>query len=138
MNKKCPLCIEGFLERKIVIETHTYKGHSKQVEQQGEWCNVCKEGVLSESDLKATQKQISDFQSRIDGLLTSDEIKKIRKKLRLTQKQAARICGGGVNAFSRYERGEVAPMRAVSVLLHLLDKYPNLLNEIDINLYQAQ
>lgn len=43
--------------------------------------------------------------ARIDGLLTPGEIKQIRMKLKLTQKQAATIFGGGVNAFNRYEKG---------------------------------
>jgi len=85
---------------------------------------------LESANLKATEKQISDFQSQVDGLLTSNEIKLIRKKLKLTQKQAADICGGGPNAFSRYERGEAKPIRSTSNLLRLLSNYPNLLKEL--------
>jgi HTH-type transcriptional regulator/antitoxin MqsA len=51
-------------------------------------------------------------------------------KLGLTQKQAAEIFGGGVNAFSRYERGEVEPGPSTVKLLHLLDKHPELLPEV--------
>jgi HTH-type transcriptional regulator/antitoxin MqsA len=43
----------------------------------------------------------------------SEEIRRIRRKLGLTQRQAARLTGGGHNAFSRYERGEATPMPAV-------------------------
>ena len=53
-----------------------------------------------------------------------------RKKLKLTQRQAARLTGGGHNAFSRYERGQVQPMPAVINLFKLLDKHPALLDEI--------
>ena len=38
----------------------------------------------------------------------SKEIRRIRRKLGLSQIAAARLTGGGHNAFSRYERGEVA------------------------------
>jgi len=58
------------------------------------------------------------------------EIRRIRRKLGLTQVAAARLTGGGHNAFSRYERGEVAPLPAVIKLLHLLDKHPELLEDI--------
>jgi len=37
------------------------------------------------------------------------EVRVIREKLGLTQAQAGKIFGGGVNAFSRYERGESKP-----------------------------
>lgn len=60
----------------------------------------------------------------------SREIKRIRRKLGLTQRAAAKLTGGGHNAFSRYERGEVTPMPAVVNLFRLLDKRPELLKEL--------
>jgi HTH-type transcriptional regulator/antitoxin MqsA len=60
----------------------------------------------------------------------SKEIRRIRRKLGLSQVAAARLTGGGHNAFSRYERGEVAPLPAVIKLLRLLDKHPELLKDI--------
>ena len=54
----------------------------------------------------------------------------MRKKLGLTQRQAAQITGGGHNAFSRYERGEAQPMPAVVNLFKILDKHPELLAEV--------
>ena len=55
---------------------------------------------------------------------------RVRKKLGLTQRQAAQITGGGHNAFSRYERGEAQPMPAVVNLFKILDKHPELLAEV--------
>jgi HTH-type transcriptional regulator/antitoxin MqsA len=60
----------------------------------------------------------------------SKEIKRIRLKLGLSQVAAARLTGGGHNAFSRYERGEAAPLPAVVNLFRLLDKHPELLKDI--------
>ncbi|TGO03283.1 hypothetical protein PN36_09270 [Candidatus Thiomargarita nelsonii] len=128
--KKCPFCKEGFLEKKTIKETYTYKGHTIEVDQPGEFCNSCEEGILNAADMKATEKQIRDFQSQIDGLLTSSEIQKIRRKLKLTQKQAAELVGGNTNIFSRYERGEATPMRPISHLLRLLNNHPEQLQEL--------
>lgn len=58
------------------------------------------------------------------------EIRRIRKKLHLSQAQAARLTGGGHNAFSRYESGEATPMVAVINLLKLLDLRPDLLDTL--------
>ena len=41
------------------------------------------------------------------------ELARIRKKLTLTQLEAAHLAGGGKNAFSRYERGHTKPLAAV-------------------------
>ncbi len=60
----------------------------------------------------------------------SKEIRRIRRKLGLSQVAAARLTGGGHNAFSRYERGETAPLPAVINLFRLLDKHPELLKDI--------
>jgi len=58
------------------------------------------------------------------------ELRRIRRKLKLTQRQAAELTGGGHNAFSRYERGEAQPMPAVINLFRLLDRHPELLKEV--------
>ena len=46
------------------------------------------------------------------------------------QRQAAAIFGGGPNAFSRYENGKTKPPLALVKLLIVLDRHPNLLNEV--------
>jgi HTH-type transcriptional regulator/antitoxin MqsA len=60
----------------------------------------------------------------------SKEIRRIRRKLGLSQVAAARLTGGGHNAFSRYERGEATPLPAVINLFRLLDKHPELLKDL--------
>ena len=47
----------------------------------------------------------------------------IRKRLGLTQ--AARLMGGGDNAFSKYERGEITQSAAMNSVLLLLDAFPD-------------
>lgn len=54
----------------------------------------------------------------------------VRKKLSLDQREAAEIFGGGVNAFSRYESGRTRPPLALVKLLKVLDRHPELLDEI--------
>jgi HTH-type transcriptional regulator/antitoxin MqsA len=58
------------------------------------------------------------------------EIRRIRRKLGLSQAMAAKLTGGGHNAFSRYERGEALPLPAVVNLFRLLDQHPDLLKEL--------
>jgi HTH-type transcriptional regulator/antitoxin MqsA len=51
----------------------------------------------------------------------------VRKKLKLDQREAAELFGGGVNAFSRYETGKTKPPLALIKLLRILDSHPELL-----------
>ena len=58
------------------------------------------------------------------------ELRRIRKRLGINQQAAARLTGGGHNAFSRYENGKASPLPAVINLFKLLDKHPELLKEL--------
>jgi HTH-type transcriptional regulator/antitoxin MqsA len=57
-------------------------------------------------------------------------IARVRKKLALDQREAAVIFGGGPNAFSRYENGKTRPPVALVTLLQVLDRHPQLLDEV--------
>ena len=57
-------------------------------------------------------------------------LRAIRKKLGLKQAEAGRLFGGGASAFSDYERGKTQPHKSTVLLLKLLDKHPELLEEI--------
>ena len=57
-------------------------------------------------------------------------ITNVRKLLALDQREAAEIFGGGINAFSRYENGKTKPPLALVKLLKVLERHPDLLNEV--------
>ncbi|EMK6695522.1 type II toxin-antitoxin system MqsA family antitoxin, partial [Vibrio cholerae] len=59
-----------------------------------------------------------------DGLFSSKEIADARIKLGLTQEQASIVFGGGRNAFSKYERGEVSQSAAMDKLIKQALKHP--------------
>lgn len=126
----CPFCGKKSYHHQIKSMTLRYKSHPITIKQPGYWCDECGEGVIGGEDRKATQKELQAFRSHIDGLLSPDDIKHIREKLKLTQQKASDIFGGGVNAFSRYERGETPISRPLSQLLHLLDIHPDLLADL--------
>lgn len=128
----CPLCGEKQYYRDTRSITLEYKDQKLTIEQPGFWCDACGEGVVEGDDQKATREVLQEFRAKIDGLLTPSQIYRIRKKvLRLTQAEAAELFGGGPNAFSRYENGEIAPSKALSSLLKILEKHPEQLAEID-------
>jgi HTH-type transcriptional regulator/antitoxin MqsA len=128
--KTCPVCAQGKLERGTHLQTFRYKGKTLRYEQPGAWCNACGEGILENVDMAATEKLLSDFRANLDGYLPSGEIRRIRKKLGLTRKQAEAMLGADQHAFSRYEAGGTRPPRALDTLLRLLDHHPELLQEL--------
>jgi HTH-type transcriptional regulator/antitoxin MqsA len=60
----------------------------------------------------------------------AQELRATRKKLKLTQAEAGRLFGGGAAAFSEYECGKTRPHKSTVLLLRLLDRHPDLLDEL--------
>ncbi len=118
--KKCPVC-DGVLNREDKTVAYSYKNHTIELIQSGDYCKACKEGFLSPKDLKVSQKAIADFKREVDHLLTTDEVRAIRKKLKLTQEKASSLFGGGVRAFHKYETGENSQSKPLDILLKLID-----------------
>lgn len=55
------------------------------------------------------------------------DIRRIRKKLGLTQAEAGELLGGGPRAFTKYENGTIRPTAATANILRLLDANPSTL-----------
>ncbi|KXJ47889.1 MAG: hypothetical protein AXW13_08700 [Alcanivorax sp. Nap_24] len=61
------------------------------------------------------------------GMLTSEEIRLVRRMLGITQREASMLFGGGANSFSKYERGVTLQSSSMDMLLKLLALRPDLL-----------
>ncbi len=119
--KNCPIC-NGKLEHTKKDIIYEYKQKKVTIFQPAEYCLECGESFLSSDDIKTTKREIVDFKRSVDHLLKTQEIKKIRKKLNLTQQEASKIFGGGIRSFYKYETGENNPHRSLDILLRLIDK----------------
>ena len=128
-NKKCPICSKGNLVRETRKETYSFKGFSKLIDQPGLWCGSCGEGILDGDDLMYNYKELDNFHEEVKMEIAKN-LKEIRLKLKFPQKEAAEICGGGVNAFYKYEKGEIEPPQATVKLLTILSNHPDLIDEV--------
>jgi len=130
-TRQCPDCGSREMQfRTDQVETIRHGSDSVTVSGLSGWfCSTCGE-VLLDEDSSRRYGEAGDALIERSREAVKREIRRIRMKLGLTQKQAAEIFGGGVNAFSRYERGDVEPGPSTVKLLHLLDKHPELLREV--------
>ena len=124
-----PVCPEtgAPMRRDVRPMTLTYKGQSITFDQPGWYCDQSGEGFLVGKDLQISDRMLNRLKARHEGLLEPEEIRRIRKKLRLTQEAAGLMIGGGPRAFQMYESGDRLPSRAISSALVLLDNDPNAL-----------
>ncbi|MEK1909299.1 MAG: type II toxin-antitoxin system MqsA family antitoxin [Pseudomonas chlororaphis] len=132
-NRQCVSCgapagMQPFENRSELID---YKHMMRQVHGLAGWeCQACAEiefdAASAERYANAGDQLLEDCRQ-----FMASEMKRIRRKLHLSQKDAVKLLsGGGHNAFSRYERGEVAPPQPLFMLMRLLDRHPELMAEV--------
>jgi HTH-type transcriptional regulator/antitoxin MqsA len=86
--------------------------------------------------MKLSDRILNRLKVRSEGLLEQEEIRRIRKKLHLSQEAAGFLIGGGPRAFQKYESGDLLPSRAVCNLLTVLDRVPDALKIIQEKIEQ--
>lgn len=127
MSRLCLNCEKAdMIKGKRDVTAH-FSGFSEVVPAVYGWhCPKCGEVEFLDDDGS------DRFEAAMDQLAARQRLwlRATRKKLKLTQAEAAVLTGGGVNAFSRYERGETKPIAAVVNLFRVLEKHPELLDEV--------
>jgi HTH-type transcriptional regulator/antitoxin MqsA len=130
MKRECLSCGQEDMVYAVRDVPYSYRAHETVISKVKGWhCSHCGEVEFDPGE----GARFAEIMKRIANdinVLEAAEILRIRKKLKLTQQEAARITGGGPNAFSRYESGKAKPMPAVINLFKLLDNHPSLLDEI--------
>nr|WP_315240438.1 type II toxin-antitoxin system MqsA family antitoxin [uncultured Albidiferax sp.] len=129
---KCPVC--GAAE--LILDTrdmpYTYKGETTSIPSvTADYCPACDESIADMAESERVMREMQAFNKQVNAAIVDPGfIVNVRKKLHLDQRQAAELFGGGVNAFSRYENGKTRPPLALVKLFKLLDRHPDLLDEL--------
>lgn len=125
-----PICPEtgAPMHRGVRPMTLTYKEKSITFDMPGWYCDQSEESIHTGEDMKVSDRMLNLLKARSEGLLEPEEIRRIRKKLHLSQEAAGILIGGGPRAFQKYESGSLLPSRAVSSALVLLDHDPEALS----------
>lgn len=104
--------------------TLSFKGETITFDMPGWYSDTSDEGIHTGQDMKVSDRMLNRLKARAEGLLEPDDMRRIRRKLGLTQAEAGQLIGGGPRAFQKYENGDLLPSRAVSSALVLLDHDP--------------
>ena len=129
---KCPVCGAAELIHDTRDLPYTYKGESTTIPSvTADFCSACDESITDMMETERVMREMQAFNKQVNAAIVDPAfIIKVRKKLDLGQREAAEIFGGGINAFSRYENGKTKPPLALVKLFKLLDRHPDLLNEV--------
>jgi HTH-type transcriptional regulator/antitoxin MqsA len=118
------------LKRSIRRRKLEYKGVERAFDLPGWWPADDGDGILEPGDLKIVDEAFSELRAEAAERLKADEVRRIRTRLKLSQRRAGEILGGGPRAFQKYESGEVVVSRPMANLLLLLDRDPSRLKEL--------
>lgn len=130
--ERCPLCEEG---RMIPSADLSYKFRYGPHEYvvgglQQATCDKCGTSGYLPGQLAHNKARINEYQKSLVKIISPSEIFELRSKHGLSQAQAAQIFGGGANAFSKWERGEVIPTESAAKLLKLALESEDIMNKL--------
>ena len=124
-ERSCHECGQ-VMRRDIQNITLTYQGLSSTFPMPGWYCTGqdCEEAVVNSQDMKVSDRELHILKAKAANLLAAAEVRRVRKRLGLTQREAGLILGGGPNAFQKYETADLLPSKAISNLLRVLEAHP--------------
>jgi HTH-type transcriptional regulator/antitoxin MqsA len=108
----------------------SYKGENVTVELPGYYPAATGDGVHIGDDMAVVDEALRGLKEQIEGLPSPATIRRVRKKLNLSQREAGLLLKVGENAFDKYERGLIEPSGPTSQLLRILDRHPEMVDEL--------
>jgi HTH-type transcriptional regulator/antitoxin MqsA len=88
------------------------------------------DGVHVGDDMDAVDDALRALKEKIDGIPSPMTIRRLRQRLKLSQREAGALLKVGENAFDKYERGLVEPSGPTTQLLRILDRHPELVEDL--------
>jgi HTH-type transcriptional regulator/antitoxin MqsA len=132
-SRVCPVCERGTLSTEKYTEQIQHNGKSFPVEDLERCrCDTCGADPVLTDQIRRNQVRICDAKRQADGYFTGHEIRCLRERLGLSQPDAALLFGGGPNAFSKYERGEVVQSLPMDRLLRCAAAFPMLVDYLRV------
>ncbi|MBV9571311.1 MAG: type II toxin-antitoxin system MqsA family antitoxin [Alphaproteobacteria bacterium] len=119
------------LRRDVRPYTVRYGGRTLTVDLPGWYPEDNGESLHMGRDMQASDEALKELRSIVGDSMRPAEVRAIRLRLKLSQRKAGDILGGGPRAFQKYESGEVAVSRPMAQLLRLLDRDPARLKELN-------
>ncbi len=110
--------------------TITYKGRSSTFDMPGWYCHESGESIHTAEDIQVSDAELKELKIKVENLLRPQEVRRIREKFGLTQREAGALIGGGPNAFQKYEQGTVTVSKGISNFLRVLERHPEEIEEL--------
>lgn len=107
------------LRRDVRPQTVKFGSMTRIVEVPGWYPEDDSDAIHSGTDLAESDRAFQELRAEYAA-----HVRKVRKRLKLTQEEAGRLIGGGRRAFQKYENGVMPPSDAAVGLIEILHRHP--------------
>lgn len=128
--KTCRVCKEGTLQESTIVRTYYPNKQPVKVELIESRCEKCKAVSISSAQHSENLRRLAARKDEYGDQLMGEEYVAFRKRYGLTQRQASKIFGKGIIAFSRYENEETYPDASTRLLIELAIAQPEILKTL--------
>ncbi len=118
------------LTRGVRPFTVSYKEESITVDLPGYYPTGTGEAVHVGNDMKVVDDALRSLKEKLEGVPSPATIRRVRTKLKLSQREAGALLKVGENAFYKYEHGLAEPSGPTSQLIKVLDRHPEIADEL--------
>lgn len=127
IRKEKRMCFDCMKEHEIQVvkveEKNIFKNEEVFFDAEYDYCENTEDLLESEEQIKKNDLAMKDAYREQQGLLTSDQIKRIRDKYHMSQKRFSETLGWGTATIIRYENHQVQD-RAHDDILRKIDADP--------------
>ncbi|MCC6913986.1 MAG: type II toxin-antitoxin system MqsA family antitoxin [Rhodospirillaceae bacterium] len=107
------------LRRGVRSQAVTFGSMMRVIEVPGWYPDDDSDSVHSGADLVESDRVFQELKAAYAA-----HVRKVRKRLKLTQEEAGKLIGGGRRAFQKYESGVMPPSDAAVGLIEILHRHP--------------
>ena len=107
------------LRRDVRRQTVRFASLEREVEMPGWYPEGDGDSIHTGVDMAEADRVYQELRKEYGA-----RVRKLRKRLKLSQEEAGRIIGGGKRAFQKYESGATPPSDAAVGLIEVLAKHP--------------
>jgi HTH-type transcriptional regulator / antitoxin MqsA len=107
------------LRRGVRAQAVSFGSMIRMVETPGWYPDDDSDSIHSGADLAESDQVFRELRASYAA-----HVRKVRRRLKLTQEEAGRLIGGGRRAFQKYESGATPPSDAAVGLIEILCRHP--------------
>ena len=129
-GEQCPKCGQAGVQERVAPFAFEHGGKSMSIEDRQMFCENC-------GNISYAGKQISDHEYAVaraireaEGLLSAEELRRIRSKYRLRQTDMEQMLSVGPKTWTRWERGKVPQSKAADKLIRLIAEDPDVAHRL--------